>query len=99
MKEASVVQTIQLETILEDALNLSAKMPAFTATGIHAKIKRTKNSVPFIFKIYKQNNAINGDTINLINKPVKNASCPSRFNPLIFTLAIWAPNIANTIGE
>ena len=99
IKDKSVVQRMHLETIFGEASNFSAKITAFTATGIDDNMNRTEKSIPLIPSIDRHNKAINGATTIRMVKPVQNVRCDSRADFEICTLAICAPNMVNTTGE
>ena len=48
----SVVQSIHFVTIFGEASNFCAKIPALTATGIHANTRRTECSIPSMFNTF-----------------------------------------------
>lgn len=72
IKEASVVHRMHFETVFADASNFSANITEFTATGMDAKMKRTENSSPLIFNIYKPKHAISGDKSKRTVSPDQN---------------------------
>lgn len=95
----SVVHRIHFVTIFGEASNFSARIPALTATGIHANTKRTECKIPSIFNILSTTNAMIGATSNLIPIPIQKTVCVVFSNFSVFTFAIWIPKIAKTIGE
>lgn len=68
MKDANVVQKIAFDTASGDASNFSAKIAAFTATGIHDKIKNTDAKIPSMLRMKRAKNAtIGAIKVRIIN--------------------------------